>query len=487
MRPRRVARTASATVPVAVSCGLIDKDSSIVTVAEDLRRQIAGLQPGDALPSTRTLVERHRVSPVTVSRALAQLAADGLVIVRPGAGSYVNERARVVSGARCDTGWQAVPLADRSVDASRLDFLLQPAPDGVLSLSAGYPHADLMATGSLTAAAIRATRRPGVWDRPPAWGLQPLRSWFAHTLGGSFDADDVLITDGGQSALSTAFRALLPPGAPMLVESPTYLGALAAARAAGLRPVPVPTDGGGLQLDQLADAFSSTGSRVLYCQPTFQNPTGACLAEDRREGVLELAAAAGAFVIEDDFARWLAHRHPAPPPLASQDEEGRVVYVTSITKPTSANLRIGALIARGAVAERLRNLRLVDAFFASRLLQETALELVESPAWSRHLRGFSAALAARCAATVQAVSRHLPTASVVEVPLGGMHVWLRLADGLDDTRIAEAAERAGVLVMPGRPFYAAEPPGPHLRLSFCGVSHPRELEEAIVRLAAVLE
>ena len=476
-------RTAFTRASVALSFDLIDKDSSIATLAATLRRQIDVLQAGAVLPSTRALVERHHVSPVTVSRALAQLAAEGLVTVRPGAGSFVNERGRPAAEDRVDTSWQAVPLADRSIDASRLGFLLQPAPDGVLSLAAGYPHPDLMATGALTAAAARAARRPGVWDRPPALGLQRLRSWFARSLGGAFDADDVLVTDGGQSALSTAFRALLAPGAPVLVESPTYLGALAAARSAGLRTVPVPIDEGGLQLDKLSDAFSSTGSRVLYCQPTFQNPTGGVLANDRREGVLKLAASAGAFVIEDDYARWLSHRSPAPAPLASEDRDGRVVYITSITKPTSANLRIGAIIARGPVAERLRNLRLVDDFFASRLLQETALELLDSPAWTRHLHTLSAALSARCAATIKAVSRNLPTASIVQVPQGGMHIWLRLVDGMDDTKIAEEAERAGVLVMPGRPFYAAEPPGAHVRLSFCGVSHTRELEEAIVRLS----
>lgn len=477
-------RSDSACVAVALSLGSINKDSSIATLAETLRRQLDVLQAGDVLPSTRMLVERHHVSPVTVSSALAQLAAEGLISVRPGAGSFVNER-RPAAEHRADTSWQAVPLADRSIDASRLGFLLRPAPEGVLSLAAGYPHTDLMATGALTAAAARAARRPGVWDRPPAQGLQQLRSWFARSLGGAFDADDVLITDGGQSALSTAFRALLPPGAPILVESPTYLGALAAARSAGLRTVPVPIDGGGLQLEQLSDAFSSTGSRVLYCQPTFQNPTGGVLASDRREGVLELAAHAGAFVIEDDYARWLSHRSPAPAPLASQDRDGRVVYITSITKPTSANLRIGAIVARGPVAERLRNLRLVDDFFASRLLQETALELLESPAWARHLRSLSGALSARCAAIIKAVSHNLPQASIVQVPQGGMHVWLRLVDGLDDTRIAEEAERAGVLVMPGRPFYAAEPPGPHVRLSFCGVAHVRDIDEAVVRFSRV--
>jgi DNA-binding transcriptional MocR family regulator len=471
---------------IALSLALIMKDSSIAVVVDVLKEKVAALQPGDALPSSRAIVEQHHVSPVTVSRALAQLAAEGLVTIRPGAGSFVNPPSKVAAGEFRDTRWQAVPLADRTVDSSNLEFLLRPPPDGMLSLAGGYPHPSLIATRMLAAAAVRAARRPGVWERPNPAGVLPLRSWFAKTLGADFTSADVLITDGGQSALSTAFRSLLPPGAPILVESPTYLGALAAARSAGLRPVPVPVDAGGIQLNELATAFAETGSRALYCQPTFHNPTGAVLAENRRAQLLEIAAEAGAFIIEDDFARWLAHRPPAPLPLAALDRDGRVIYISSLTKATSANLRIGALVARGPVAERLRNLRLVDDFFASRLLQETAVELLESPAWTRHLQSLSSALQSHCNAMVQLVSRHLPQASVALVPSGGMSLWLRLADGIDEFEVVAASERAGVLVMGGRPFYAAEPPGPHLRLSFSGVANVRELEDAIVRLAGTM-
>ena len=135
----------------------------------------------------------------------------------------------------------------------------------------------------------------------------------------------------------------------MLLESPTYIGAIAVARAARLRTVPVPTDEQGVQPDQLAAAFAATGARLFYCQPTFHNPTGTVLASHRRGQVLAAAREAGAFVIEDDFARWLSHERPAPPPLLADDTDGRVVHIASLTKATSPNLRVGALIARGPV------------------------------------------------------------------------------------------------------------------------------------------
>jgi DNA-binding transcriptional MocR family regulator len=205
-----------------------------------------------------------------------------------------------------------VPLADGTVDADGVVALLSSPPDGVIALSGGYLAPALQPERALATAAARATRRPGAWGRPPLSGVRGLREWFARTAGGDVTAADVTITSGGQAAVTLVLRALLPPGAPLLVESPTYLGALASARAAGLRPVPVPVDDDGLRTTLLADAFAATGARALYCQPTFHNPTGAVLSPGRREQVLDVARAAGAFVIEDDFARQLAARFRRP-------------------------------------------------------------------------------------------------------------------------------------------------------------------------------
>ena len=158
----------------------------------------------------------------------------------------------------------------------------------------------------------------------------------------------------------------------------------------------------------LADAFAASGARVFFCQPLFQNPTGAVLAPGRRRQVLDIAHAAGAFVIEDDFARRLGHGGPLPPPLIADDRHGTVVHVRSLTKPTSPSLRVGALIARGPVLERLRAIQVVDSFFVPRPLQEATLELVGAPAWPRHLRAVAAGLRERRAAMLAALDRRLP-------------------------------------------------------------------------------
>jgi DNA-binding transcriptional MocR family regulator len=460
-------------------------NSSIDRVGSVLRECARSMRPGERLPSTRELTARYGVSPVTLSRALAALAAEGLLITRPGSGTYVAERARPAPESP-DLSWQTLALGDRTVDATSVAFLLQTEPAGAVSLAGGYPHPALLPNRALGAALARAGRRPDASERPPPAGIPALRAWFARSLGAAVAPDDVLITGGAQAALSAAFRAIVPSGAPVLLESPTYIGAIAVARAARLRTVPVPTDEHGVQPDLLAAAFAATGARLFYCQPTFHNPTGTVLANQRRAQVLAAAREAGAFVIEDDFARWLSHERPAPPPLLTDDTDGRVVHIASLTKATSPNLRVGALIARGPVAERLRALRLVDDFFVPRLLQEAALELVSAPAWRAHLTRLAAALAERRAALLAALAEQLPDATVSRSPAGGLHLWVRLPDQVDDLTLAAQARAAGVLVSPGRPYFSAEPPAAYLRLSFAAVRDAGELRQGAHRLATAL-
>ncbi|MEU9981358.1 PLP-dependent aminotransferase family protein [Streptomyces sp. NPDC050856] len=467
--------------------------SSVAELAQVLKQELNRYSPGEKLPSSRALVERHRVSPVTVSRALARLAAEGLVVTRPGAGAF-RARPRAATPPAGDTSWQEVSLSadsagdavPRSVDASGVLVTLAAPPTGVIEFNGGYLHPSLQPERALAAALARAGRRPGAWGRPPVDGLPELRDWFAREIGGTVGAADVLVTAGGQAAITTALRALAPPGAPVLVESPTYPGMLAVARAAGLRPVPVPADRDGVRPELLAAAFRATGARVFVAQPLFQNPTGAVLAGERRHEVVRIAREAGAFVVEDDFARSLAHEDapPLPAPLAADDPDGVVVHVRSLTKATSPSLRVGALAARGPVLERLRAIQVVDSFFVPGPLQEAALELVGSPAWSRHLRAVSAALRARRDTMTTALALHLPALALPHIPSGGHHLWLRLPDTTDEPALLAAALRAGVAVAPGRPYFCAEPPAGHVRLGFAGVAGPAEIAEGVRRLRA---
>jgi DNA-binding transcriptional MocR family regulator len=461
----------------------MENGNAAARVIQDLRARALAAPPGTRLPSIRALSARHQASPVTVTAAIRRLVAQGFVEARPGRGLFA-ATATAAPGTP-DLAWQTVTLGAGRPGDEALHALLALPPDGAIPLSGGYLAEDLQPLAALGAALARAARQPAAWQRGPAAGRADLRAWFAREAGGGLHADDMVIAPGGQAALSSAFRALADPGDTVLVESPTYLGALAAARATGLRVVPVPADGDGVLPDQLGAAFARTRARLFYCQPLHANPSGATLSTGRRAAVHDAVRDAGAFLIEDDYARELTLDGEAPAPLAASDPDGHVVYVRSLTKTTAPGLRVAAIGARGPAARRLRNARLLDDLFVAGPLQQAALELVTSPAWARHRRALRTALRTRRDALRTALNRHLPSLTPLEVPRGGLHLWMRLPDHTDDTAVATAAANAGVIVFPGRPWFAAEPPGPHLRLTYAA-AEPSRMDEAVRRLAGVV-
>ncbi len=464
----------------------MSNDNTVTRLVKELRTAVEAGVPGDGLPSVRELMARHRAGPVTVQRAVQRLVAEGLVEARLGRGSFVAPRASALAdGSPPDFGWQSVALGERTVSAEGLGELLSVPRPGSIALTSGYLSEDLQALPQLAAAMGRAASRPGAWGRAPVEGLGQLRLWFAREAGGRFGAHDVVVASGGQAALSAAFRALAAPGSPVLTESPTYVGALAAARAAGLMPVPVPTDAGGVRPELLEEAFAATGARLFYCQPLYANPHGAVLAPERRDALMGAVRGAGAFVIEDDWARDFALEGDPPPTLASADRHGHVVYVRSLAKVLAPGMRVAALCARGPAGARLKAARVVNDLFVPGPLQEAALEVLSSPAWDRHRRRVRKELRGRRDTLVAAVRKLLPRVGLAFVPRGGLHLWVSLPEGIDDALVAEEAGLAGVVVSPGRHWFPAEPTGPFLRLSYAGAGH-EALAGAVEVLARVL-
>jgi DNA-binding transcriptional MocR family regulator len=451
-----------------------------VRIAIDLRRRAARLAPGTLLPSVRELSAEFVASPVTVQRAMAQLAREGLVVSRPGDGTYVAERSK--ESPRADSSWQLTVLGPATDPIASAAFEL-PVP-GTLVLGSGYIDVSLQPLSLLAKAARRAAANPRAWDRLPPEGHPELRLWFARDVGGHARAEDVVLAPGGQAALAATFRTLVPFGGPILVESPTYFGALSVARSLGLKPVPVPLDNEGIRADLLEAALASSGARALYLQPAFSNPSGVTLSDARRKDVLRLAERAGAFVIEDDYARDLAFGTAPPAPLFRQGGD-RVVYIRSLTKSTAPGLRVAGIVAKGPVLGRLRTLRATEDFFVAGVLQDTALELVNAAGWSSYVQKLRHTLRERRDVAIRALAGYLPKARLQRIPEGGFSLWIELPAAVDDLAFVAAAARAGVSLTPGAPWFAAERPGAFVRISTAG-ANATDLEAGIARLGALL-
>ncbi len=461
----------------------MNQDSSGETALAQIEQLVGSLPAHSKLPSYRDLQQRYRLSPATVQRMLTELSRRGLVVTRPGSGTYTAPRR--AAAAPADVAWQTLALGSKAGLSPDLERLIDPAPPGMLSLASGFLDERLQPLGLLATAASRAARRPQGWSRLAPQGLPELRGHFAAEIGGPHTGEHVLITSGGQAALSAVFRHLAAPGDPLIVESPTYVGALAAARAAGLRLVPVPADRDGVLPDALADALARTGARLAYLQPRYGNPAGTVLAAGRREAVLDSVARHGAFLVEDDWMRDLDLGAPSPPPLAAADRDGHVIYLRSLTKPVAGGLRVAGLAARGPVLARLRRGRISDDLFVAPVLQQVAVDVLTAPGWPRHLGSVRRALRERRDALAAAIARELPGCALDLVPGGGVHLWLRLPDWCSDAAVADAAAGRGLAINPGRASFPAEAPGPYLRLSYAA-AEPPELSRAAQILAAVL-
>ncbi|WP_028925280.1 PLP-dependent aminotransferase family protein [Pseudonocardia acaciae] len=446
-------------------------DSSPERIAAELRRWIAEAAPGAKLPSTRSLVARHGASPVTVQKALHGLAAQGLVETRPGVGTFV----RAVRVARPnDYGWQTAALGSPNHRIPDLPASLQSVPNDVVALHSGYPDRELLPRRLVRAAFTRAARTDALITRPPTAGLPDLQSWFAAELASVTPTgitpaapSDVVIIPGSQCGLVTAFRSLVGAGRPLLMESPTYWGAILAAAQVGVTVVPVPSGCDGPDPDAVARAFERSGARAFYAQPSFASPTGALWTPALADRVLDTVRRHGAFLIEDDSAYDFGMTAD-PRPVAARDDGGHVVYIRSLSKSVSPSVRVAGLVARGPARTRILADTQADSMYVSGVLQAVALDIVAQPAWLTHLRRLRHELTTRRDLLVQSLREHAPDARLDAVPKGGLNLWARLPDAIDLDRVIQDCASAGVVLGTGNEWFPAEPTGRFLRLNYAG-------------------
>ncbi len=458
-------------------------------MAGRLRRLVATLPPGSRLPGTRELARTSAVGPVTVQRAIAALVAEGRVETRPGVGNFV-PAAR--PPARRDHGWQAAALGPpRRGLPEQAGSGLRGVPDDTIALHSGYPLPELQA-GSLVAAAIaRAARAPAASRPAPSAGTAALRHLLAAELASGVAAcdvaaDDVLVTSGGQAALVAAFRGLAHPGDAVVMESPSFWGAITAAAEAGLTVVPVASGPEGPDPAELDRALELHRARVFYAQPTWANPTGTTWSPGVRAAVLGVVAARGAFLVEDDWARDLCLEGAPPAPLLAADPGGHVVHVRSLTKSTTPGVRVAGLVARGPAMRRIRASRWAADLYVSPVLQLAAAELLASAAWRRHLLRLRRELVVRRDALAAALTASAPSAELPGLPRGGLSLWLRLPASADAVTVAARCLQDGVAVSAGDEWFPAEPDGPWLRLGFAAAP-PDQFDRAAQVLGRVLD
>src|SRR4051812_18324878 len=378
------------------------------------------------------------------------------------------------------------------------DILALTARPGVISFAGGLPAPELFDGPGLRDAFVAALADAGrTLQYSTTEGDPALRELIAARLsarGLVTGADDVLVTSGSQQALTLVAAVTLEPGDRVLVEEPAYLAAIQAIKMARATVVPVPCDDDGLTPEAAAALAAQHGARLLYTVPTFQNPTGRTLPLSRREALVDLAARAGLWILEDDPYGELRYSGEPVASMASlPGAEGCVLAISTLSKIAAPGLRIGWLRAPAPLRGPLVVAKQAADLHSSTIDQAAAAHWLAGRDLDAHVGRLRAAYAPRRDALVDGLGAALPEGSEWTRPEGGMFVWARLPEGWDADALLARALARDVAFVPGRPFHVPPPEGAAarpaerrtLRLSF--TSHgPEEIATGLARLAAAV-
>jgi 2-aminoadipate transaminase len=357
----------------------------------------------------------------------------------------------------------------------------------VISFAGGLPAAATFPLEAMRAAfdQVLAMRGREALQYSSTEGYAPLREWIAARVGtpqAPVSADDVLIVSGSQQGLDLLAKVLVDPGDRVLVETPTYLGALQSFSLFGPQFVPVASDADGLLPEALDEGMR--GAKFVYCLPNFQNPTGRLLPEARRRALAERARALDLLILEDDPYGALSYEGDTPAAIRSFAPE-RTVYMGSFSKVLAPGLRLGYVIAPPALRAKLVQAKQATDLHTATLSQQAVYEVVKDGFLDAHIPTIRALYREQCEAMLAALSHHMPDSVRWNQPRGGMFLWVDLPSGMDATVLLARAVEERVAFVPGAPFFAADPVAESLRLAFVTVPPPR-IEEGVERLARVI-
>lgn len=352
----------------------------------------------------------------------------------------------------------------------------------------GAPALELMPVARLREAAARAWQdAPEALTYGEVAGFLPLRELIATRMAAqamTVAADDLVVTNGSQQGIDLVCRLLLDPGDTILVEDPTFLGALQVFDSYEVTVESIPMDGAGLRIDALERTLAAAPrpSKLLYTIPTFQNPTGVSLSRERRQALVALARAHNLLLVEDDPYGELRYDGEPLPALRALDPE--VVYLGTFSKTIAPGLRVGWIAAPPSLRDPLLSAKEAVDIHNERITARTVAYAAEA-FLDEHLVNARAAYRRRRDTLLAALRRYMPATVRWNEPEGGFFLWVELPEGMDAERLLAVAAAEGAIYLPGAWFYPRSPNRRSLRLAFSSLPED-QLAEGIKRLAAAI-
>ena len=482
---------------------LVTLDSSLrkplyVQIRDQLRQRIlsGGLKAGDRLDPSRDLAHHLGVHRTTVGNAYADLESEGLIQGTVGRGTFVTPLAETLHAPRDparrpsqDLFWENF-FPDEPRDDSLGRLMASSVEEGVISFAAAHGAEELTPPDLVRRAADAVLRREGgrLVQYGSTDGYLPLKAYLQTRLrrdGIPVELDEILVTHGCQQSLDLLRRALVSPGETVVCENPTYTGLWNVFEAPGVRLLGVPVTAEGMDLDALEALLDSTRVKLIFCSPSFQNPTGHSMPLAARQRLLELAMRFQVPIVEDDVYGALRYRGRALPPLKALDIAGLVIYLNSFSKVGLPGLRVGWIVASRPVIERLRWAK-QRADLHTNLLGQAVVQELGCRGWlDKWIRKTCKVYQHKQDVLRRASERHFPPEVRVSYPEGGMSVWVELPAGLDAAELLVKARERRVIFAPGRYFYFQNPKHNALRLCYTALPDDK-IEKGIAILGELL-
>ncbi|MCU0956642.1 MAG: PLP-dependent aminotransferase family protein [Hydrogenophaga sp.] len=356
---------------------------------------------------------------------------------------------------------------------------------GIISFAGGLPSPRTFPVEAFTSACEAVLRTDGraALQYASSEGLPALREWIAGQLPWDVSPDQVLITTGSQQGLDLVAKVLIDEDSPVLVETPTYLGALQAFTPMEPRIVSVQSDAEGVDVEDLQR--KSGQARFLYVLPNFQNPTGRSMSDARRRALVETARAIGLPIVEDNPYGDLWFDQPPPLPLTARNPEG-CIYLGSFSKVLAPGLRLGYVVAPKAIMPKLLQAKQAADLHSPSFNQRMVAEVLKDGFLDRHVPTIRALYKHQCGVMLQALATEMAGLDLQwNAPDGGMFLWVRLPEGMSAIDLLPRAVDKGVAFVPGAAFFASDPDPRSLRLSFVTASE-EQIRIGIRALAAAI-
>ena len=481
----------------------LQEDSALpryLQIVQGLRQEItSGVLPaGTRLPSSRQLARDLGVSRITVANAYAELEADGMIEPRAGSGTFVVPPRSIEVPSSTADGVQEVPawqerFRNRPIGARERmlgQALRSMGPNDTVSFAWGAGDMRLFPVDQFRRSlddVLHAERGVALGPESPQGfpGLREVLVRYLRQQGIEVDAAEVLVTAGTQQAINLVAHTLLQPGDRVVVEAPTWPGALDVFEGLGAQIIGVPLDAEGMRSDALERVLEREQPRLIFAIPTFQNPTGSSMSAARRQQVVALGHRYGVPILEDDNMREVRFGSPIPPPLAAFDRYGDVIHAASFTKSLIPALRLGYLVARGPIHEALVVQRRALDMFSSSLLQRALHRYLENGNVHAHWKHTRRIYRRRHATMNAALRRHFPPGATWRGVEGGLVIWVKVPAAIPLGALLEEAVCDGVGFAPGAAFFPEPAEQPFMRLNFAALTE-QQIEDGIATLGGLL-